>query len=115
MCRRGLIAASRSQDLNQPIDTVRSRHMGLTSKAEGEGERPAQVSGGVYYPISQLGEIQKAYDDIVLQLRTAYSVTFRSNLYDPGDKRTASPRLKVKINREKRLCQAPGSVVEAKQ
>ncbi|MBK8812593.1 MAG: VWA domain-containing protein [Acidobacteria bacterium] len=110
----GLIAASRSQDLNQPIDTVRSRYMGLTSKAEGEGERLAQVSGGVYYPISQLGEIQKAYDDIVLQLRTAYSVTFRSNLYDPGDKRTASPRLKVKIKRENAFVRL-GSVVEVKQ
>ncbi len=105
-----LIAASKSQDLNQPIDTVRSKYMGLTTKAEGEGEKLAQVSGGVYYPISQLGEIQKAYDDIVLQLRTAYSVTFKSGLYEPGDKRTASPRLKVRIKRENAFVKL-GSVV----
>jgi VWFA-related protein len=109
-----LIAASRSQSFDQPVDLVRSRYMGLTTKAEGEGERLAQVSGGVYYPISQLGEIQKAYDDIVVQLRTAYSVTFRSNLYEPGDKRTASPRLKIKVRRENAFVRL-GSVVGVRE
>lgn len=105
-----LIAASRSQDLNQPIDTVRRRYMGLSTRAEGEGERLAQVSGGVYYSISQLGEIQKAYDDIVLQLRTAYSITFRSSLEERSDKQTASPRLKVRVKRENAFVKL-GSVV----
>lgn len=109
-----LIAASKSQDLNQPIDTVRRRYMGLSTRAEGEGERLAQVSGGVYYSISQLGEIQKAYDDIVLQLRTAYSVTFRSSLEEQNDKRTASPRLKVKVKRENAFVKL-GSVVGISQ
>ena len=110
----GLIAASKSQDLNAPVDSVRNRYMGLTTKAEGEGERLAQISGGVYYPISQLSEIQKAYDDIVLQLRTAYSVTFRSNAVTPGNTRLASPRLKVKVKRENAFVRL-GSVVEVKQ
>ena len=62
----------------------------------GEGEKLAQISGGVYYPITQLGQIQKAYDDIVVQLRTAYSVTYRSGTAERGN----TPRLKVKVKRE---------------
>ena len=72
-------------------------HGELTSKAKGEGERLASVSGGVYYPITQLSQIQRAYDDIVVQLRTAYTVTFRSETIDSGT--GASPRLKVKVNK----------------
>ncbi len=107
-----LVAASNS-DLNAKIDPLRSKYMGLTTKAEGEGERLAQVSGGVYYPITQLNQIQKAYDDIVLQLRTAYSVTFKSDLIEISDKTTASPRLKVKVRRENAFVKL-GSVVEVK-
>ncbi len=70
--------------------------MGLTSKAEGEGARLAEVSGGVYYPIRRLDDLQKAYEDIVVQLRTAYTVTFRSDSAETGD--TASPRLRIKVN-----------------
>ncbi|HVE60030.1 MAG TPA: VWA domain-containing protein [Pyrinomonadaceae bacterium] len=105
-----LIIASNA-DLNAKIDPLRAKYMGLTTKAEGEGERLAQVSGGVYYPITQLNQIQKAYDDIVLQLRTAYSVTFKSDLVETNDKLTASPRLKVKVKRENAFVKL-GSVVE---
>lgn len=108
----GLVAASNA-DLNAKIDPLRAKYMGLTTKAEGEGERLAQVSGGVYYPITQLNQIQKAYDDIVLQLRTAYSVTFKSDLVEIADKTTASPRLKVKVRRENAFVKL-GSVVEVK-
>lgn len=108
----GLIVASNA-DLNARIDPLRAKYMGLTTKAEGEGERLAQVSGGVYYPITQLNQIQKAYDDIVLQLRTAYSVTFKSDLVETTDKTTASPRLKVKVKRENAFVKL-GSVVEVK-
>ena len=108
----GLVAASNA-DLNAKIDPLRAKYMGLTTKAEGEGERLAQVSGGVYYPITQLNQIQKAYDDIVLQLRTAYSVTFKSDLVEVSDKTTASPRLKVKVRRENSFVKL-GSVVEVK-
>ena len=78
-----LIAASASNDPNRSIDPLRTRYMGLTSKAEGEGERLARISGGIYYPIKQTSEIQDAYNDIVKQLRTAYSITFRSDLSPP--------------------------------
>jgi VWFA-related protein len=105
-----LIAASNA-DLNAKIDPLRAKYMGLTTKAEGEGERLAQVSGGVYYPITQLSQIQKAYNDIVTQLRTAYSITFKSDLIETSDKTTASPRLKVKVKRDNAFVKL-GSVVE---
>ncbi|MBA3631241.1 MAG: VWA domain-containing protein [Acidobacteria bacterium] len=108
----GLIAASQNRDPNATVDPLRTRYMALTSKAEDEGEKLAQISGGVYYPIRQLDEIQKAYDDIVVQLRTAYSITFRSDAAETGDGR-ASPRLKVKVNRENAFVKL-GSVVEVK-
>lgn len=95
----GLIAASATSDPNKTVDTLRARFMGLTSKAQKEGEILARVSGGVYYPISRLSELQKAYDDIVLQLRTAYTITFRSDSAEPSADRT-SPRLKVKVKRD---------------
>jgi VWFA-related protein len=108
-----LIAAA-ANDPNATIDPLRARYNGLTTKAEGEGERLARVSGGIYYPISQVGDIQKAYDDIVVQLRTAYSVTFRSDLPETSDKATASPRLKVKVKRENSFVKL-GSVVAVNQ
>ena len=108
----GLIAASETNNANTTIDPLRSRYIALTSKAESEGEKLAQISGGVYYPIRQISEIQKAYDDIVVQLRTAYSITFRSNASETRDNR-ASPRLKVKVNRENAFVKL-GSVVEFK-
>ncbi|CAN5449450.1 hypothetical protein BH20ACI1_BH20ACI1_21180 [soil metagenome] len=107
----GLIAASKNNP-NAAIDPLRMRYEGLTSKAEGEGEKLAQISGGVYYSIQKIGDLQKAYDDIVTQLRTAYSITFRSNLSETREGR-ASPRLKVKVNRENAFVKL-GSVVEVK-
>jgi VWFA-related protein len=93
-----LIAASESQGLAD-IDPLRYRYINtsLTSKAEAEGPRLAKVSGGVFYPITQLSQIQTAYDDIVVQLRTAYSLTFRSNVGESGT--GVSPRLKVKVTK----------------
>ncbi len=105
-----LIASSANNNPNQAIDPLRARYTGLTSKADGEGERLAQISGGVYYPITQLNQIQKAYDDIVVQLRTAYTITFRSDLPEVNDKSTASPRLKVKVKRDSAFVKL-GSVV----
>lgn len=106
----GLIAASANNTSNISIDPLRSRYTALTSKAEVEGEKLAQISGGVYYPISQIGDLQKAYDDIVIQLRTAYSITFRSDFADTNTNR-ASPRLKIKVKRENTFVKL-GSVVE---
>ncbi len=83
---------------NSNVDSLRNKYLGLTSKAVGEGEKLAKISGGVYYQIKRLEDLQKAYDDIVVQLRTAYSVTFKSETAETGS--SASPRLKVKVNRE---------------
>jgi hypothetical protein len=69
--------------------------MGLTTKAEGEGERLAKISGGSYYPITQLSQIQAAYDDIVKQLRTAYVITYRGSS-DPTGNTGRSPKLKIR-------------------
>jgi VWFA-related protein len=87
-----LIAASEGS-LEKSVDWLRQKYMGLTAKAEGEGEKLAKASGGVYYPITQLAQIQTAYDDIAKQLRTAYSVTYRS----AGG---TQARLRVKVKRE---------------
>ena len=106
----GLIAASMGNNANSSVDPLRSRYVALTSKSESEGEKLAQISGGVYYSITQLGDLQKAYDDIVQQLRTAYSITYRSNAAEIRDNR-ASPRLKIKVKRENSFVKL-GSIVE---
>ncbi|MBK7394670.1 MAG: VWA domain-containing protein [Chloracidobacterium sp.] len=90
----GLIAAAAANP-NADIDPVRRKYMSVSAKAEGEGERLARVSGGVYYPIKEIAEIQKAYEDIVVQLRSAYNITFKSETSSGN-----SPRLKIKSKRE---------------
>lgn len=95
----GLIANSRLGEVDASIDPLRRKFMSLTSKAEAEGAKLAEISGGVYYPIRKLGEIQQAYDDIVRQLRTAYTVTFRSATANVSERRV-SPTVKVRIKRE---------------
>lgn len=109
-----LVAASANNSPNLTVDPLRTRYMGLTSKAESEGEKLAQISGGVYYPIRQLSDLQKAYDDIVVQLRTAYTVTFRSDLAEISNKTNASPRLKVRVKRPSSFIKL-GSVVAVSQ
>ena len=91
-----LIAASAAGgDFTTPVDPLRTKYMGLTTKAEGEGEKLAKISGGRYYPISQLSQIQAAYNDIVEQLRTAYYVTYRG-VSNSG----RSPKLRIKTKRD---------------
>ena len=94
-----LAAAGANQDLNAELDPLRAKYLNssLTSKADAEGAKLAQLSGGTYYPISQLSQIQKAYEDIVQQLRTGYEVMFRSQL-STADGRP-SPRLKIRSKR----------------
>lgn len=104
-----LVAASANNNSDAQLDTMRQKYMGLTTKAEGEGEKLAQISGGMYYPITRLSQIQTAYDDIVRQLRTAYSVTFKSQVAENGERR-ASPRLKVRVKRDNAFVKL-GSVV----
>lgn len=77
------------------IDPLRTRYLTLTTRAHEEGQKLAQASGGVYYPIRHLQELQRAYDDVVVQLRTAYTVTYASNSTS-----STGPRLRVRTNRE---------------
>ena len=90
----GLIAMA-AQNQNADIDPLRKKYMSLTAKSEGEGDRLAKVSGGVYYPITRIGQINEAYEDIVRQLRSAYNITFRSEI-SAG----SPPRLKIRSKRE---------------
>ncbi|HEV7474773.1 MAG TPA: VWA domain-containing protein [Pyrinomonadaceae bacterium] len=77
------------------IDPLRTRYLTLTTRAHEEGQKLAEASGGVYYPIRHLQELQRAYDDVVVQLRTAYTVTYASNSTS-----STGPRLRVRANRE---------------
>ena len=94
----GLIADAAANP-NADIDPVRKKYMSLTLKAAGEGEKMARVSGGVYYQIERISDIQKAYEDIVVQLRSAYNITFRSDTNTVGGS-GVSPRLKIRTKRD---------------
>jgi VWFA-related protein len=76
------------------IDPLRTRYLTLTTRAEEEGRKLAAASGGIYYPIRRLEDLQKAYDDVVAQLRSAYTITYASN------SSSASPRVRVRTNRD---------------
>jgi VWFA-related protein len=91
----GLIRESSVPAPEKTIDPFRSRFLTLTTRAEEEGRQLASVSGGVYYPITRLEELQRAYDDIVAQLRMSYKVTYASN--GTGGTR---PRVRVRVNRD---------------
>ncbi|HEV8591991.1 MAG TPA: VWA domain-containing protein [Pyrinomonadaceae bacterium] len=96
-----LIAASANSGTSAELDPLRYRYINtsLTSKAQSEGPQLAKVSGGVYYPITRLSQIQTAYDDIVVQLRTAYSITYRSASTEAVGNHV-SPRVKIKVKKE---------------
>lgn len=76
------------------VDPLRTRYLTLTTRAEEDGRKLANVSGGVYYPIHRLEDLQRAYDDVVAQLRTAYTITYASN------SEPAQRRVKVRANRD---------------
>jgi len=90
-----IAAATAGGDFTTPVDPLRTRYMALTTKAEGEGDQLAKISGGRYYPISQLSQIQAAYNDIVEQLRTAYYITYRG-VSNSG----RSPKLRIRTTRD---------------
>ncbi len=76
------------------IDPLRTRFLTLTTRADEEGRKLAAVSGGIYYPIRRIEDLQKAYDDVVAQLRSAYTITYASN------SSSSSPRVRVRTNRD---------------
>ena len=92
-----LVAAAETAP-DRRVDPLRARYFGLSKRAEGEGERLAKASGGVYFPISQIAEIDRAYKDIARQLRAAYDITYRSELAEPDPNRP-SPRLRIRVKR----------------
>ena len=75
----GLIPESSVPRPEVTIDPLRTRYLTLTTRAEEEGRKLAMASGGVYYSIHRLEDLQRAYDEVVLQLRTAYTITYASN------------------------------------
>lgn len=75
------------------VDPTRTRYLTITTRAAEEGEKLASVSGGVFYSIKRLEDLQKAYDDVVAQLRTAYTITYSSD-------GTGRRRIRVRTNRE---------------
>jgi VWFA-related protein len=91
----GLIPESSVPKPELTIDPLRSRYLTLTTRAEEEGRKLAAASGGVYYPIRRLDDLQRAYDDVVLQLRTAYTITYASNSTPSGNR-----RVRVRANRD---------------
>lgn len=91
----GLIPESSVPKPEVTIDPLRTRYLTLTTRAHEEGQKLAAVSGGVYYPIRHLAELQRAYDDVVVQLRTAYTITYASN-----SRSSMNPRVRVRANRE---------------
>ena len=91
----GLIPESSVPRSETTRDPLRSRYLTLTTRAEEEGRKLAAVSGGVYYPVRRIEDLQRAYDDVVLQLRTAYTITYASNSTPAGNR-----RVRVRANRE---------------
>jgi VWFA-related protein len=77
------------------LDPLRTRYLTLTTRATEEGQKLAQVSGGVYYPITRLDELQRAYDDVVAQLRMSYTITYASDAQGVQER-----RIRVRANRE---------------
>ena len=91
----GLIPASSAPSAEVTLDPTRTRFLELTSRADVEGRKLAEVSGGTYYPITRLEQLQRAYDDVAAQLRTAYTITYESG----ADARTGA-RVRVKVDRD---------------
>jgi VWFA-related protein len=76
------------------VDPMRTKYLTITTRAAEEGQKLADFSGGVFYSIKRLEDLQKAYDDVVAQLRTAYTITYSS---EAG---ATHRRLRVRANRE---------------
>ena len=91
----GLIPESSVPKPSITTDPLRSRYLTITTRAAEEARQLAETSGGVYYTITRLEDLQRAYDDVVVQLRTAYTITYASN----ADGRSHR-RIRVRANRE---------------
>ena len=90
----GLSPASSAPTAATTLDPTRTRYLALTSRADEEGRKLASVSGGVYYPVRRYEELQRAYDDVVAQLRTSYTVSYATTSVP------ARGRVRVRVARE---------------
>ena len=91
----GLIPETSVPQPSITVDPMRTKYLTITTRAAEEGAKLAQVSGGVFYSIKRLDDLQKAYDDIVAQMRTAYTITYNSN-----ENSSAHRRVRVRANRD---------------
>ncbi len=91
----GLIRESSLPKPSTTLDPTRARYMTLTSRAEQDGAKLAEISGGIYYPIRRIEDLQKAYDDVVAQLRMSYTITYISDL-----NADAMRRIRVNMKRD---------------
>jgi VWFA-related protein len=91
----GLIPESSVVNPATTTDPLRSRYLTITTRAAEEAKKLAETSGGVYYPISRLEDLQRAYDDVVVQLRTAYTIT-----YATAADGLSHRRIRVRVNRD---------------
>jgi VWFA-related protein len=97
----GLIPADSAPAPAVTLDPMRARYLTLTSRADEEGRKLAAVSGGAYYPVTRLEQLQLAFDDVVAQLRTSYSITYESK--QAAETTTAegrASRVRVRVARE---------------
>ena len=90
----GLIPESSVPKPSLTVDPMRAKYLTITTRAAEEGEKLASVSGGLFYPIKRLEDLQKAYDDVVAQMRTAYTITYSSTGSGTGHR-----RVRVRANR----------------
>jgi VWFA-related protein len=91
----GLIPESSVPRPSITVDPMRTRYLTITTRAAEEGQKLATASGGVFYPIKRLEDLQKAYDDVVAQMRTAYTIT-----YAAGTDGKSHRRIRVRANRD---------------
>jgi len=89
----GLIPESSVPRPSITVDPMRTRYLTITTRAAEEGQKLAEVSGGVFYQIKRLEDLQKAYDDVVVQLRTAYTITYASSA-------DSHRRIRIRTNRD---------------
>ncbi len=91
----GLIPESSVPRPSITVDPMRTRYLTITTRAAEEGQKLAIASGGVFYPIKRLEDLQKAYDDVVAQMRTAYTITYASSANSTGHR-----RIRIRTNRD---------------
>ncbi|WP_352430866.1 VWA domain-containing protein [Pyrinomonas sp.] len=103
-----LIPAKAAAAERDAADPVRARYMALTSRASEEGQQLAAASGGVFFTITRLEDLQRAYDGVVAQLRAAYTITYLSQANEGH-----APLLRVRIRRQDAVATSLGPVTRA--